>query len=259
MRLPASIVALAASAAAVTAAEEISAAAAAPAAAEPAVVMMVTAMMMAVGLGLLRRLVEEEEVDEEADAACRGNPEEAKESIDEDVDNRGIRRVRCGLTGLLAHGVQRLPRVTGCFGRQYLVGLHDTGIVVILFEVRRELFIADLSGPAVRHGAFMAIADLDAQLARVLADEQQHAVVLVLVPDAPAAEQLIGIVRDGTVIQGPDGDDGDLGGRFFVELVSDGKDAVFGFLGKQACIVLHVDVLRWPVRDCCPGRSCGQQ
>src|SRR3546814_19037543 len=67
----------------------------------------------------------------------------------------------------------------------------DAGGIVALSERRQDLVGDDGVGGSVGQVAFEAIADLDAHLALVVCNDQQHAVVAALLADAPVAAELV--------------------------------------------------------------------
>ena len=66
--------------------------------------------------------------------------------------------------------------------------------IVALAKSRGDMFRDDAVRQQVGDRAFKAVAHFDAHLAIVLGHQQQDAVVNVLAPQLPGAEQLIGIV-----------------------------------------------------------------
>ena len=85
--------------------------------------------------------------------------------------------------------------------------------IIAVAESRRELFADDLAGEAVGQHALEAIADLDAHLALVRRDQDQDAVILLGLTDAPLLEQPGRVLLDRHAIERRHGRDGDFGGR----------------------------------------------
>ena len=77
---------------------------------------------------------------------------------------------------------------------------------------------------AVRDLSLKAVADLDAELAVLLGDEQENAVALLRVADAPAAEEFVCVRFDVRAVQGVNGHDDELRFRFFAQLRADLPD-----------------------------------
>ncbi len=125
-------------------------------------------------------------------------------------------------------------------------GLHD-GLAagddavhhVAPLEGGQDPGLDDVRGDGVGQGAFQAITHLDTHLALVLGDEQQDAVILALLADAPVATELIAVLLYGLAIQAVDGDHHQLdaaalleGGQLLGQLV--------GLLaGHQAGVIHH--------------------
>ena len=106
-------------------------------------------------------------------------------------------------------------------------GLNAAGVVA-LPEARGEVVTDYLAGESVRQHALESVADFDAHLAIVRRDQDQHAIVLLRLPDAPFLEQAIGILLDGRAVQRCDGRDGDLGRRLLFQLIEGAIERFFG-------------------------------
>ena len=87
--------------------------------------------------------------------------------------------------------------------------------------------------------AFEPVADLDAHLAVVLGDQQQDAVVLAGLAEAPGAEQPVGIGLDRLAVEAVDGGDDDLVGAIFLEVCELLRQRGFGRRVDHAGIVDH--------------------
>ena len=70
----------------------------------------------------------------------------------------------------------------------------DAAWIVILLEPGEKVRPDDSSGEAVRHDALEAIADFDAHLPLGGGNEDEHAVVVPLLPDAPLLEEPVGVL-----------------------------------------------------------------
>ncbi|MNE66716.1 hypothetical protein D3C80_1622830 [compost metagenome] len=68
-------------------------------------------------------------------------------------------------------------------------------------ERRRDHLVDDHRTLRIGQPVFQAIADFDTQLALIPCNDQQGAVVLVLLPDPPIASQLITVVIDAGTLQ----------------------------------------------------------
>ena len=67
---------------------------------------------------------------------------------------------------------------------------------VVGAEARQDRVLDDEAANGVGERAFEAVADLDTHLALVRRHDQQHAVVLVLLADAPLAAELVAVILD---------------------------------------------------------------
>ena len=73
----------------------------------------------------------------------------------------------------------------------------DAAVVVVVAEARNELLADDLSGEAVRQDALETVADLDTHFALARRHQDEHAVILLRLPDAPLLEQADRVIVDG--------------------------------------------------------------
>src|SRR6185437_11817059 len=78
----------------------------------------------------------------------------------------------------------------------------DSTGVVALAEVRGDHVVNDQEGLRVREHAFEAIAYLDAHVSLARVHDEQHAVVLALLADAPVAPQLVAVLLYGVAREG---------------------------------------------------------
>ncbi|OPZ89007.1 MAG: hypothetical protein BWY73_01585 [candidate division TA06 bacterium ADurb.Bin417] len=96
---------------------------------------------------------------------------------------------------------------------QFLEGGLEAGAVLALAEGRLHDLADDRAGPAVGNAAFQAVADLDPDLVLGHGHQDEDAVVLLLLADAPAVEELVGVAfQVGPLEAGNDGH-ADLGAR----------------------------------------------
>ena len=70
--------------------------------------------------------------------------------------------------------------------------LLDAAVEIVALELRRHLVADDAARHRVGQRAFEAVAHLDAHLAVLRRDDDQHAVVLALLPDLPLGEHAVG-------------------------------------------------------------------
>src|SRR5262249_16687466 len=94
----------------------------------------------------------------------------------------------------------------------------DAAGEVARLEARQDRILDDQLADRVGERAFQAIADLDADLAIIRRDNQQDAAVLLLLPDAPVAAELIAIVLDRGALQRLQCHDHQLAGGLALEL-----------------------------------------
>ena len=73
-------------------------------------------------------------------------------------------------------------------------------------ELGQDHLVDDHPGLRIRQHAFQAIPDFDAQLAVITGDDQQRAVVLALLANAPLAAQLITVILNRHALQVGHGD-----------------------------------------------------
>ena len=83
-------------------------------------------------------------------------------------------------------------------------------------ELRQDRVLDDELRHGVGHDRLEPAADLDAHLALVRRDDEQDAVVLALLADAPLAAELIAVVLDRVALQRVQRDDGELVGRLLL-------------------------------------------
>ena len=93
--------------------------------------------------------------------------------------------------------------------RERDVRREDRGGVVLLAEFPLHR-VEDAARIAVRDRALQTVADLDAERAVVLCDEQEHAVIHPCIADAPAAKEFVRIRLDVRGAERRYGDDDDL-------------------------------------------------
>ncbi len=82
----------------------------------------------------------------------------------------------------------------------------DAALEVARAELRKHLLLQDQAGKGVGQHWLQAIADLDADLVLGGDDDEQGAVVLALLADAPGAAELVAVVVDGVALQRGQGD-----------------------------------------------------
>src|SRR5579864_2292873 len=79
--------------------------------------------------------------------------------------------------------------------------IEDSGVEVAVAKSRQDFFLDDDAARRIGEPPFEAVADLDAGFAFVRRDDQDGAVVLTLLPDAPGAPELVAVVLDRMALQ----------------------------------------------------------
>jgi hypothetical protein len=120
----------------------------------------------------------------------------------------------------------------------------ESGVVISLAK-DGDGFAAEAADFAVGKDAFEAVADLSPIFVVVGGVEDEDAAADLLGADAPFCGEIIGIVEGGLVADGGDGDDGDLGFGFLVDLGAEGGELGFGVGGEDVGEV--ADVAEGPV------------
>ncbi len=88
--------------------------------------------------------------------------------------------------------------------------LVDRARVVVTPQEGDHRRLDDRARDGVRQHAFQPVADLDPHLMLGWGDQQQHAVVLLLLPELPETEQPVRVVLDGCALERGHGRDHDL-------------------------------------------------
>ena len=109
----------------------------------------------------------------------------------------------------------------------------DAGAVVSLTKIGNH-GASSVAGASVVDDGLEAVTDFGPIFAVVGRDEEEDAVVLVLLSDAERFENLVGELLDRFAIEGIDGDDGELRPGFLLELEAERVDAGFGIEGDDA-------------------------
>ena len=108
----------------------------------------------------------------------------------------------------------------------------ESGVVVSLAE-DGDGFTAEAADFAVGEDAFEAVADLGPIFVIVGGVEDEDAATDLLGADSPFCGEVVGIVEDGLAVGGGDGDDGDLGFGFLVDLGAEGGELGFAVGGED--------------------------
>ena len=105
-------------------------------------------------------------------------------------------------------------------------------------ELGQHLFLQDHAGQGVGEHRLQAVADLDAHLVFAGRHDEQGAVVLALLADAPGAAELIAVVLDRIALQRRQGDDHQLPAGLGLQVREPGGEVLLD-LGRQDMGVVH--------------------
>ena len=167
-------------------------------------------------------------------------PQEAPEDDpdhDDDEENRNMAALAAARPALgtgCGEASRFAPPIACRYSQRPVV---DAGVIIALLERRPHHLFDDDLRLRIGQNTFKAVADFDADLVFRRRDDDQRAVVLALLADAPGAAELIAVVLDRIALQRFERDDDDLvAGLLFL-------------LGKQ------IGELRWVSCDKTPASS----
>ena len=115
----------------------------------------------------------------------------------------------------------------------------ESGVVIVLAE-DGDGFAAEGADFAVGENAFEAVADLRPIFVVVGGVEDEDAATDLFGADAPFCGEGVGVVEGGLAVDGGDGDDGDLGFGFLIDLGAEGGEFGFGVGGEDVGEVADV-------------------
>ena len=81
----------------------------------------------------------------------------------------------------------------------YINAGSEPSFVVVVTELRLDVIFSDVERGDVRQRAFQSVADLDVHFAVAFKNEQDHAVALLFLSDAPRLRDPLSVIFDRTL------------------------------------------------------------
>ena len=138
------------------------------------------------------------------------------------------------------------------------IAIEDAPVILPLPEIRQHVPVLDPSGKTIRKGAFQAVSHFNPAFPVLYRQEQQDAIVLLFIPDAPLPQHGEPILFQGLSLCARHGQHHDLGFGLPFQGRTAGADGFPGIPGQDPRQILDIDARCGAGRD--PDRrSCLQR